>query len=276
MTGATVVAGVRSGRGVSWSALGGVIRYELLMQVRRGALWVGFLLLSAVLVVAFLSGSGPYLKQLGAPHRDLMIAWAVLANTFFALGAGLFLADRFPRDRRICVQELLASGPAGPGARLLGKYLGAVAATLVAAATFFAAGAIALIIQLNDLSLAPLALAAFLALIVPAVFFVGAFAIACTTFLWPPLFQFLFVGYMLWTGLNVTDIPTLSGTLLSPYLNYVVTGILGYHTFALIDARLYPASSVGLGLANIVVLLACAAVALLAAWGLEVWRVRRG
>jgi hypothetical protein len=55
-----------------------------------------------------------------------------------------------------------------------------------------------------------------------------------------------------------------------------VTGILGYHTFALIDARLYPASSVGLGLANIVVLLACAAVALLAAWGLEVWRVRRG
>jgi hypothetical protein len=81
---------------------------------------------------------------------------------------------------------------------------------------------------------------------------------------------------MLWTGLNVTDIPTLSGTLLSPYLNYVVMGILGYRTFETVDARIYPSSSVGLGIANIVVLLACAAAALLAAWGLETWRARRG
>src|SRR5215831_6973357 len=164
------------------------------MQLRRRALWIGFLLLSVVLVVAYFSGSLSYLEGLGAPHRDLMIAWAFLANTFFALGAGLFLADRFPRDRRIRVQELLASGPMGPGARLLGKYLGAVAATLIAAATFFAAGSSALMIRLGDFSLAPLALAAFIALIVPAVLFVSAFAIACTTLLWPPLFQFLFVG----------------------------------------------------------------------------------
>jgi ABC-2 type transport system permease protein len=274
MTGAT--AGARHGRGLATGALGGVIRYEFLMQLRRRALWVGFLLLSAVLAVAFLSGSFPSLERLGAPKRELMIAWAVLANTFFALGAGLFLADRFPRDRRIRVQELLASGPAGPGARLLGKYLGAVAATLVTAATFFAAGSIVLMIRLNDFTLAPLALAAFIALIVPAVLFVGAYAIACTTILWTPLFQFLFVGYMLWTGLNVTSIPTLSGTLLSPYLNFVVTGVLGYRSFAQIDVRLYPASSVALGLANIAVLLVCAAVALLAAWWLEVWRAHRG
>jgi hypothetical protein len=258
------------------SALGGVARYEFLMQLRRRTLWIGFLLLSAVLLVAFFSGSVPYLQQLGAPHRDLMISWAFLANTFFALGAGLFLADRFPRDRRIRVQELLAAGPAGPGARLLGKYLGAVTATLVPAGVFFLAGAIALMIGLNDFTLAPLALAAFIALVVPAVLFVGAFAIACTTFLWTPLFQFLFVGYMLWTGLNVTDIPTLSGTLLSPYLNYVVMGILGYRTFETIDARIYPSSSVALGLANVAVLLARAAAALLAAWWQETWRARRG
>jgi hypothetical protein len=269
-------AGVGSGSGLSLGALGGVIRYEFLMQLRRRALWIGFLLLSAVLAVAFFSGSVPYLQQLGAPHRNLVIAWAFLANTFFALGAGLFLADRFPRVRRVRVQELLAAGPAGPGTRLLGKYLGAVTATLVPALIFFLAGSIALMIRLGDFTLAPLALAAFITLVVPAVLFVGAFAIACTTILWTPLFQFLFVGYMLWTGLNVTDIPTLSGTLLSPYLNYVVMGILGYRTFETIDARIYPSSSVALGLANIAVLLACAAVALLAAWWLEVWRARRG
>jgi hypothetical protein len=256
-------------------ALGGVMRYEFLMQLRRRALWIGFLLLSVVLVVAYFSGSVSYLQRLGAPNRDLMIAWAFLANTFFTLGAGLFLADRFPRDRRIRVRELLASGPVGPGARLLGKYLGAVAATLVPAAVFFLAGSSALMIRLSDFSLTPLALAAFIALVVPAVLFVGAFAIACTTALWPPLFQFLFVGYMLWTGLNVTDIPTLSGTLLSPYLNFAVMGFFGYRTFETIDARIYPSSSIGLGIANIAVLLACAAAALLAAWGLETWRARR-
>jgi ABC-2 type transport system permease protein len=272
----SAVASAPFGHGLVMSALGGVIRYEFMMQLRRRALWIGFLLLSAVLAVAYFSGSVPYLQQLGAPHRDLMIAWTFLANTFFALGAGLFLADRFPRDRRVRVQELLAAGPAGPGARLLGKYLGAVTATVAPCAAFFAAGSIALMIRLGDLSLAPLALAAFITLVVPAVFFVGAFAIACTTILWTPLFQFLFVGYMLWTGLNVTDIPTLSGTLLSPYLNYVVMGILGYRTFETIDARIYPSSSVALGLANVAVLLACAAAALLVAWGLETWRARRG
>jgi hypothetical protein len=56
-----------------------------------------------------------------------------------------------------------------------------------------------------------------------------------------------------------------SGALLSPYENYVVTGFFGYSTFESIDARLYPSSSIGLGIANIATLLACAAVALLAA-----------
>jgi ABC-2 type transport system permease protein len=164
----SAVASAPFGHGLVMSALGGVIRYEFMMQLRRRALWIGFLLLSAVLAIAFFSGSVPYLQQLGAPHRDLMIAWTFLANTFFALGAGLFLADRFPRDRRVRVQELLAAGSAGPGARLLGKYLGAVTATLAPCAAFFAAGSIALMIRLGDLSLAPLALAAFITLVVPA------------------------------------------------------------------------------------------------------------
>jgi hypothetical protein len=257
--------------------LGGVIRYEFLMQLRRRALWIGFLLLSIGIAIGFFSGTVPYLQQrLGAPHSDLMVALASPTSILFVLGAGLFLADRFPRDRRTRVQELLVAGPAGPGARLLGKYLGAVSATLVPCVVFFAAVAIALMIRLNDFALAPLALAAFLALVVPAVLYVGAFAIACTTFLWTPLFQFLFIGYMLWTSLNVTDIPTLSGTLLSPYLNYAMMGFFGYHSFEPIDARIYPSSSIAQGLANIAVLLVCALVALLAAWGRETWRVRRG
>src|SRR5262245_38276120 len=124
MSSTTGVVGVGPGRSSAPEALRGVLRYEFLMQVRRRALWIGFLLLSAFLVVALFSGAVPYLEGLGAPHNDLMLSWAVLANAFFALGAGLFLADRIPRDRRIRVQELLVAGPTGPGTRLLGKYFG--------------------------------------------------------------------------------------------------------------------------------------------------------
>src|SRR5262249_29614503 len=151
MTGATVTT--RSGRRLATGALGGVIRCEILMQLRRRALWIGFLLLSAVLVVAYFSSAAPYLQQLGAPYRDLMIAWAPLATPFFGPGAASFRAAGSPRDRRIHVRELLAAGPAGPGTRLLGKYLGAVMATMVTAAVFFLAGAVALMIRLGDFSL---------------------------------------------------------------------------------------------------------------------------
>jgi hypothetical protein len=261
--------------GAFLGALRGSVRYEFFMQIRRRSLWIGLLLLSAVLAIAFFSGAVPYLEQLGAPHSDLMISWATLANAFFTLGAGLFLADRFPRDQRTHVRELLISAPVGPGARLLGKYVGAVLGTGVPCALFYVLGAVGVMIRLQDLTLTPLVIATFIALVVPAIIFVGAFAIACTTLLWPPLFQFLFVGYMLWTGLNNTEIPTLSGTLLSPYLNYVVTGFFSFRTFDPIDARIYPTSSIWLGIANILVLLLCAVVALLAAWGLELWRTRQ-
>src|SRR5262245_32219064 len=124
--------------GAFLSALRGVMQYEFLMQLRRRSLWIGLLLLSAVVAIAFFSGALPYLEQLGAPHSDLMISWAVLGNAFFALGAGLFLADRFPRDRRTHVRELLVAAPVGPGARLFGKYVGAVSATVVPCSVFYA------------------------------------------------------------------------------------------------------------------------------------------
>jgi hypothetical protein len=55
-----------------------------------------------------------------------------------------------------------------------------------------------------------------------------------------------------------------------------VTGFFGYRTFEPIDARIYPSSSIALGIAQIALLLACATIALLAAWWLEVWRASRG
>jgi ABC-2 type transport system permease protein len=121
-------------------------------------------------------------------------------------------------------------------------------------------------------SVIPLALAAFLAINIPSILFVGAFAIACTGYLWTPLFQFLFVGYWLWGTLNPTEsIPTPSGTLISSGGVFAFTGLLharGYHDYV-------PHPSVGLALANIAIILGLGALALVVAWRLQLAREGR-
>ena len=179
------------------------------------------------------------------------------------------------RRRKTRVSELLRTSPASALTRIAGKYVGSVAATLVPIFLIYAIGAGILVARWSDPSLIPLALATFAALNVPAVLFVGAFSIACTTVLWTPLYQFLFVGYWLWTSLNPGEaIPTLSGTLLSPAGNYVVTGFFHFGSYLPIDKGFYPDSSVALGVANIAVLLGCAGLALFAAWRLQAWQTR--
>ena len=172
--------------------------------------------------------------------------------------------------------SVAATLPAPAWTRLLGKYLGCVAATLVPIALLHFAGVTYLAIRWGDPAVVPLSLVAFLSLVVPPVFFVAAFALACTTLLWTPLFQFLFVGYFLWNGLNPADpIPTLNNTLLSPTENYVNTGIFHMTSPYQADAMRYPASSLALGLANIAALLAAGAVALTAAAWLQRWQASR-
>jgi ABC-type transport system involved in multi-copper enzyme maturation permease subunit len=251
------------------SALAGVIRYEFAMQLRRPALWVGLSLISALLFFAFGSMTSPD-RGVPATHLDILILWTNACNFLLTVGAGLLLADRTPRDRKTRVSELLRTSPASALTRITGKYVGSIAATLVPIFLIYAVGAGILVARWGNPGMIPLALATFAALNVPAVLFVGAFSVACTTVLWTPLYQFLFVGYWLWTSLNPGEaIPTLSGTLLSPAGNYVVTGFFHFGSYLPVDRGFYPHSSVGLGVANIAVLLGAGALALVAAWRLQ-------
>lgn len=260
-------------------ALAGVIRYEFLMQVRRPALWIAFALFGAVLLTVVLGSfigdvgrsSGP--GGPGYTRSDLLTEWTVACQFILTVGAGLLLADRTPRDRRTRTSEVLWTTPAPTWARLLGKYLGAASATLLPILAIYALGVARLVLAWQDVGILPMALAAFGALVVPPLLFVGAFSVACTTLLWAPLYQFLFVGYWMWTSLNPGQaIPTLNGTLLSPSENFIVTGFFHYSSYIPIDKGFYPASSVWLGLANMGTLLGCAAVALLAAWRVQLWQ----
>lgn len=248
-------------------ALWGAIRYEFWMQARRTALWIGIALL-ATLFLRNLHGiiysTAPYITSV----RDSTLVWAQFIALFFPLAAGLLLADRYTRDGKTRMDELLNATPTSLLTRLLGKYLGAVAGTLLPIFLVYALGIGLIMARWGDLSALPLALAAFATTTCVSVLFVGAFSIACTTVMWPILYQFLFVGYWFWANLlsPYGSIPTLNGTVLTPDGRFIMAGFFADPTLLFLSATPLQA------IASLASLLGCAAIALLAAWGWLRWQ----
>lgn len=209
------------------SALWGALRYEFMMQLRRKALWITFLVFSLALLNLTGSPWTRWSEGLSVPH--LVANWSLAVQFFHPIAFGVLLADRLPRDRRTKVQELLDTLPASLGSRFLGKYLGATLATLVPLILIYAAGIIYIAASRSDLSALPLALAAFATINLPGLLFVAAFSVSSTAVLWVPLYQFLFVGYWFWGNLIPVgfDMPTLSRTILTPFGEYMANGFFG-------------------------------------------------
>jgi hypothetical protein len=255
------------------NTLAGIIRYEFLMQVRRPALWIGMGLLALLLYAAGLNAvlDDPIRGKILTHHDDILY-WSWSSLGVLLVGAGLLTADRFRRDQRTKVNEMLRVSPAPLASRLLGKYLGSTLATLVPIALIYFGGVVYMAARWNDFSVLPLSVATFALLGLPPVFFVCAFSIACTTVLWQPLYMFLFVGYWFWANLGSdVAIPTISGTYLSPGEGYVINGIFHFGRYQFVTP-VNPGATAAQGIVNILVLLACAAVALFAAWRLLAWQ----
>jgi ABC-2 type transport system permease protein len=257
------------------SALAGVVRYEFAMQIRRPSLWIAYALLGALALFQFTHDNNyTHDANLTVTRANITLIEAAGAAGFLAFGVGLLFAGRVRRDHTTRVEETLRTTPASLSTRLFGKYLGAVLATLTPIALIYMAGFAVLMIRWQDASIAPLALAAFAAFVLPSALFVAAFSIACGTFMWTPLYQFLFVGYWLWNSLDPAGpIPTLNATVLDPTERLVMTGIFGFTPFRTTDLSYYPQASLWLGAANIVTLLGAATLALVVAWLIQRWRV---
>src|SRR5215471_15101555 len=95
---------------MSTAAITAVLRYEFLMQLRRRSLWIGFALLSLFAYRNF--GLFYFGNRSIASAPAALTSWAAFLALFYPIGAGLLLADRLPRDRRLHVDELLAAAPA--------------------------------------------------------------------------------------------------------------------------------------------------------------------
>ena len=257
----------------------GIASYEFRMQLRRRS------------VLLVLSGIGLLTLLVSLPDRtsttctdlntcvtrlvtmhDAAVSWAVGVNTLLPVGLGILLADRLVREEQVNVADLFSGLPVSSGLRLVGKYLGALLATMLPIALVFVIGLDYIIATWHDTSAVPLALAAFFSINVPGVLFVAAFSLVCPLIMPVPVYQVLYTGYWFWGNFippGLFNIPTLSGTILTPMGSIRAGYLFG------VGSRPPVEPNPALGYASIVVLLLCAVLALYAAWRYQSWRLAR-
>lgn len=203
------------------------LRYEFRMQLRKRSMWI-----TNGLVVLLLGLLGA--RQLGDVLDDpdakaTMAATALLVNIILPVAYGCFLADRLVRDDRLGVAPILDATPAPAAGRLAGKYLGTCAAATIPLAIVYFGFATLYAATSSRPDALGWAAAIFAAVILPAVLFVGAFALVVPLLMPAPLFRVLFVGYWFWgNSISPDQMPTLASSLITPIGSYPLQELFGY------------------------------------------------
>jgi ABC-2 type transport system permease protein len=233
--------------------------YEFRMQIRRRSVWLVLGLLGALMIYILTDARA----DLGDTAAGRAESWAMLLQVFIPAAFGVLLADRFPRDRKLRVDELLETSPAPYPARLLGKYLGATAASLVPITITYLVGLAYLVSKGSDApGVLSGAVPAFLLITLPGLFFVAAYSVCCPLIMPVPVYQYLFVGYWFWGNvLPPQVIPTLSQTWLAPVGYMAGRGF--FHAFESTASGL-PNATAADGVVSVVLLLTLTAAALVA------------
>jgi ABC-2 type transport system permease protein len=262
------------------SCFWGALRYEFRMQIHRLALWIPFafflLVLFGILLIAPPNARTALTQLSKFSMRAVIINWTNELNTILPILFGVLLADRLPRDRKTHVEELLTTLPGSSAARLSGKYLGTVLATLMPILIVYFSGLLYILINTGNFTALPWGLAAIASVILPGLLFIGAFSIACPLFIWTPVYQFLFVGYWFWGNLFPPDtaIPTLSGTILTPVGGYPASAFFKADFLANTHGQIPPAT-ISEALASIILLILISILVIFALWGSMRWCLSR-
>jgi len=203
------------------------LRYEFRMQVRKRSMWLANG--AIVLLLGLLSA-----RQLGHVLHDpaakaTMASTALLVNLILPVAYGCFLADRLVRDDQLGVAPILDATPGRAAGRLAGKYLGSCAAAAIPPAIVYFGFAVLYSVVAGRPVALGWAAALFAIVIVPAVLFVGAFALVVPLLIPAPLFRVLFVGYWFWgNAISPRALPTLTQSLVTPIGSYPLQEIFGY------------------------------------------------
>ncbi|BCB73740.1 hypothetical protein GCM10022251_14360 [Phytohabitans flavus] len=243
-------------------------RYEFLMQVRKRSMWLANGAIVLLLGLLSARSLGDVLDDPAA--KATMASTAVLVNLILPVGYGCFLADRLVRDDRLGVAAILDATPASAAGRLAGKYLGSCAAAAVPLAiVYFGFAALYAATAGRPVALG-WAAALFAVVILPAVLFVGAFALVVPLLIPAPLFRVLFVGYWFWgNAISPAAMPTLASSLVTPIGSYPLEVFFGVDLAGPEPGALFnflrPEATAATALLSIGVLLALATLVLSAA-----------
>ena len=244
----------------------GFTGYEYRMGVRRWGVWLACALGGIVILSNFDPGSGRFaVDQTGwQTAGDL----AYVFNLLLPVVGGIAMADRLPRDWQYTMRELQRSTPLSRPAYVVGKYVGALLSVLTPVLAVWLAWVAVFVAAGADVGFVGQAMVAFLAVVMPAYIFVGAFSIACPAVLPVRVYQVLFTGYWYWGNFfNPDFMPTLNGTYLTPSGAFAASGFFGS---AVRGGEL--TTSAADAVLNLVVLAVCAAGALLALERYLAWR----
>jgi hypothetical protein len=170
---------------------------EFRMQWRRMALWVVVAALGGFTLFVAVVGNGPLDEASTLPIRRVAAEWALLLNVWLPVGVAGLLADRLPRDRSTGVDELLAATTTSLPARLLGKVLGATAATLMPVGTVYAVGT-ALLAADRGPGVMPVAGAALVVVALPGLLAVAALSVLLPAFTPATVYLLLFAAGWFW------------------------------------------------------------------------------
>ncbi len=192
-----------------WAKTVAAARYEYLMQVRRPAVWV------VVLALIGLRCASPFPLDFTSTtdNATLLADWAFNFVFLCPIGVGAVLADRVRRESRLGLSDLLTSTPTGIGPRLWGKAIGAGAATITPVAVAWA-GLLGYLTAQRGAGVIPVGLAAFAAIILPALIFVAACSVTVPYLTEPVLYRLGLFGYWVWGNMVGPrfGIPTPAGT----------------------------------------------------------------
>ena len=255
----------------------GVTRHEFNMSVRRPGFWIAYALLGSFYTITMLMPSVDGSSDVIPPEQVWSEAGHIvfMFNIFMPLLAGILSADRMQRDFRTGVRELQRSAPLSAPVYILAKYLGVLVSVLTPMFILVMVTSVLLVLK----RLAPVeylwpSLLAFLSIAVPAHAFVVAFSLACPLVMPLRVYQVLFTGYWFWGNLlSPKAFPTISDTVLNAVGQYPLQAYFGMFTDstqAVTDVFTPPEAVL-----NLIVLIACIAVALFAIDRFLHWQARR-
>jgi hypothetical protein len=239
----------------------GVLRYEYLMQIRRWGLWVSCGLLVGFFCFFLVTQPDRVGQQLAPTSWALGANLISLVNLLVPVAAGILIADLFPRDQQLHMNELLHT--ALPSSRLLvaGRCLGSLLATLTPALLVLLAASTYLTFYLKMPAALLTLPVTFLVLVVPTWLFLTAWSLTFSLVLPLRLYQVLFAGFWLWAiYINPKNLPTIDNSILDP------SGEYARYAFFISDpkvaASFRPPDSVGWAILNMIWMVGTAIVAL--------------